>query len=507
MNAVEMRGITKRFGPVVANDGLSLTVRSGEILALLGENGAGKTTLMNILYGLCPKDAGEIYVRGRRVEIRDVRDALALKIGMVHQHFMLIARFTVAENVVLGTDLSDRFWFDERGAVRRTTDLARRYSFDIDPTARVWDLSVGVRQRVEILKAIHRGAEILILDEPTSVLAPQETERLFEALRTFKSEGKAVVFITHKLPEVMAISDRVSVLRAGRLVGTVPTAETNANQLARMMVGRDAATSLFEVDSRVPSTPDRVLLRIEGLVVRDARGALAVKGIDLECRAGEIVGIAGVEGNGQMELVQALRGLRPVERGQIIVNGKDLTNKRPREINNCGCCHIAADRQLRGLMLSDSVQRNLVLGLHRRPPFARGPLLNHSEIRRHARRLIRNFDIRTPGIETPVRHLSGGNQQKVILARELSKEPDVVIAAQPTRGLDIAATHYVRQKLTEVRNRGKAVLLFSTDLDEVLALSDRVAVMFDGQIMDVRQTHELSRHEVGLLMMGHRNGE
>ncbi|MFQ5410613.1 MAG: ABC transporter ATP-binding protein, partial [Anaerolineales bacterium] len=404
MNAVEMRGITKRFGPVVANDGIDLTLHAGEILALLGENGAGKTTLMNILYGLCPCDNGEIYVRGKRARIRGARDALALKIGMVHQHFMLIARFTVAENVVLGAELSERFWFDDREAIRRTAHLARRYGFDIDPTARVWDLSVGVRQRVEILKALHRGAEVLILDEPTSVLTPQESERLFDTLRAFRDEGKAVVFITHKLPDVMAISDRVSILRAGRLVGTVATAETDAGQLARMMVGRDPAVFLG-VDGRAPAPPGRVLLRIEGLSVRGNRGALAVRDLHLECRAGEIVGVAGVEGNGQMELVQALRGLRRVERGRITANGRNLTNRHPREINACGCCHIAEDRQLRGLMMSDSLQRNLVLGLHRRSPFAHGPFLNHGAIRRHARRLMRDFDIRAPGPETPVRHL------------------------------------------------------------------------------------------------------
>ena len=501
INTVEMRGITKRFGPVTANDGLDLTLCSGEILALLGENGAGKTTLMNILYGLCPRDAGEIYVHGRQAEIRNVRDSLAQKIGMVYQHFMLIGRFTVAENVVLGTDLCDRLWFDEREAVRRTADLADRYGFDIDPTAQVWDLSVGVRQRVEIFKALHRGAEVLILDEPTSVLTPQESELLFEALRTFRRDGKMVVFITHKLPEVMAISDRVTVLRSGRLVGTVDTAETNANQLAEMMVGQ-AAMPVPGVDGHVSVSPGAAILQIEDLVVRGARGAMAVKGINLECYAGEILGVAGVEGNGQMELTQSLRGLRRVERGRIILNGKDLTNKSPRDFNECGCCHIAEDRQVRGLMMGDSVERNLVMGLHRRPPFSWGPLLNHRQIRLHAQRLIQRFDIRTPGIDTPVRNLSGGNQQKVILARELSKNPELVIAAQPTHGLDITAAQFVREKLVEVRNRGKAVLLFSTDLDEIMELSDRVAVMFSGQIMDVRRTRELSRRQIGLLMMG-----
>lgn len=502
-NAVEMRGISKRFGSVVANDRIDLELRRGEILALLGENGAGKTTLMNILYGLCPCDAGEIFVRGQRVRIRGVPDALALQIGMVHQHFKLIGRLTVAENVVLGTDLSDRFWFNGREAVRRTAKLARRHSFEIDPSARVQDLSVGVRQRVEILKALHRGAEVLILDEPTSVLTPQEAENLFEALRTFKRDGKAVVFITHKLSEVMAISDRVCVLSAGRLIGNVATAQTNADQLARMMVPRSADSS-SHVNGKRRSKPGRAMLRIEGLRVRGSRGTWAVQGVDLECRAGEILGVAGVEGNGQLELVEALRGLRRVQRGHITLKGRDLTNKSPREHNECGCCHIAEDRHQRGLMMSDSVRRNLMVGLHRHPRFSRGLLLKRSQINRHARRQVRRFDIRTPGIETPVRQLSGGNQQKVILARELSKDPELVIAVQPTRGLDIVAAEFVRQKLVEVRNRGKAVLLFSTDLDEIMGLSDRIAVMFSGRIMGVAPAHELSRKKIGLMMMGQR---
>lgn len=501
-NAVEMRGISKRFGSVIANDRIDLELRRGEILALLGENGAGKTTLMNILYGLYPRDAGEIYVRGRRARIRSVRDALALQIGMVHQHFKLIGRLTVAENVVLGTEVSDHFWFDEREAVRRTAEIARRHSFEIDPTARVQDLSVGVRQRVEILKALHRGAEVLILDEPTSVLTPQEAENLFEALRIFKSEGKAVVFITHKLAEVMAISDRVCVLSGGRLIGNVPTSRTDADQLARMMVPRSAGFS-SHVDRRRRSKPGPVMLQMKGLRVRCSRGTWAVRGLSLECRSGEILGVAGVEGNGQLELVEALRGLRRAQHGRIWLKGKDLTNKSPRELNKY-CCHIAEDRQQRGLMMSDSVRRNLMVGLHRRPRFSRGILLKRGQINRHARRQVRRFDIRTPGIDTPVRQLSGGNQQKVILARELSKDPELVIAVQPTRGLDIGAAEFVRQKLVEVRDRGKAVLLFSTDLDEIMTLSDRIAVMYSGRIMGVAPAHELTRQKIGLMMMGQR---
>ncbi|MCL4458438.1 MAG: ABC transporter ATP-binding protein [Chloroflexi bacterium] len=503
MNVIEMRGITKRFGPVVANDHIDLAVRKGEIHALLGENGAGKTTLMNILYGLYHKDSGDIVVNGIRSEIRDASDAIRLKIGMVHQHFMLVAPFTVAENLVLGTDLTDKLLFDFDKAVEYTEKVSKQYGLRIDPKAKVASLSVGLRQRVEILKALYRGAETLILDEPTAVLTPQEIDNLFNVLRQFKAEGKTIIFITHKLKEVMAISDRITVLRRGKVIGTVEKSKTTPRELARMMVGRDI---LFEVPKREAQQPVEAL-RIENLVVYDARHLPAVNGVNLSLCRGEILGIAGVEGNGQSELCEALRGLRRASRGCILFCERDLCNRSPREINAAGVAHIPEDRQARGLIPDFTVQYNLILGVHYRLPFAKGFILDHEAIRSYAQRLIAAFDIRTPSEQVQAKYLSGGNQQKLVVAREFGKDPEVVIAVQPTRGLDIGATEYVHQKLVEVRDQGRVVLLISTDLDEIIALSDRIAVIYEGKIMDVRKTREFAREEIGLLMMGKKAAE
>ncbi len=501
--ALEVRGITKRFPGVLANDHIDFTLRRGEIHALLGENGAGKTTLMNIIYGLYRPDEGEIYVNGQRVEIHSPSDAIRLGIGMVHQHFMLVPTLTVAENVMLGHEVSRGPLLDRRRARERILELSRQYGLVVDPDAYVQDISVGHQQRVEIIKALYRGADILILDEPTSVLTPQEAEDLFEVMRSLAAQGKSIIFITHKLKEVLAVADRISVLRAGRLVGTTTPDQATEASLAAMMVGREV---LLTVDKR-PAQPGEEVLRVEDLRVLDDRGLVAVDGVSLSVRAGEILGIAGVQGNGQTELVEALTGLRPVESGRIVINGQEVTGRPPRAITEAGSAHVPEDRQRDGMVGSYTVADNLVLNTYYRPPFARGIVRDEQQVAEFAQRLVREFDIRTPSIYALASTLSGGNQQKMIVAREFSRPVALLIAAQPTRGIDVGAIEFIHQQIVRLRDEGAAVLLVSAELDEIMALSDRIAVMYRGQLIAEVPAEEATREQLGLLMAGVRSEE
>ncbi len=496
---LELRGITKAFPGVLANDHINLTLEEGEIHALLGENGAGKTTLMNILYGLYSPDEGEIFVRGRRVEIRSPGDAIALGIGMVHQHFMLVPVLTVTENVMLGVEsVKNGLFLDRAAAAQRIREISRQHGLEVDPDALVKTLPVGVQQRVEIIKLLYRQADILIMDEPTAVLTPQEVEELFKVLRSLAAQGKSIIFITHKLKEVMAIADRITVLRNGRVVGTTTPSQTTEEQLASMMVGREV---LLRVN-KAPARPGETVLEVENLEVLDDRGNPAVWGVSFEVRAGEVLGIAGVQGNGQTELVEALTGLRTPLAGRVRILGKEFTSAHPRWILEQGIAHVPEDRQRDGLVLSFPVAENLVLNTYYIPPFARRGVLEQEVILTVAEQRAREFDIRTPSILTPVANLSGGNQQKVIVAREFSRPIRLLIAAQPTRGLDVGSIEYIHRRIIEKRDEGCGVLLVSPELDEVMSLSDRIAVMYEGRIMDILPADQATREEIGLLMAG-----
>lgn len=496
---LELHGITKAFPGVLANDHIHLTLEEGEVHALLGENGAGKTTLMNILYGLYSPDEGEIFIRGRRVEIRGPGDAIALGIGMVHQHFMLVPVLTVTENVMLGVEsIKNGIFLDRAAAAQRIREISRQYGLEVDPDAPVKTLPVGIQQRVEIIKLLYRQADILILDEPTAVLTPQEAEELFKVIRSLTDQGKSVIFITHKLREVMAIADRITVLRNGRVVGTTTPSQTTEEQLASMMVGREV---LLRVNKR-PASPGATVLKVENLQAVDDRGNLAVRGVSFEVRAGEVLGIAGVQGNGQTELVQALTGLRPPLAGRVWMMGTEVTSAPPRRILERGIAHVPEDRQQDGLVLSFPVANNLMLNTYYLPPIARAGMLQQEVIFTITEQLVREFDIRTPSIFTPVASLSGGNQQKVIVAREFSRPIRLLIASQPTRGLDVGSIEYIHQRIIAKRDEGCAVLLVSPELDEVMNLSDRIAVMYEGRIMDILPADQASREEIGLLMAG-----
>jgi len=493
-----MRGITKRFPGVIANDCVDFEVKAGEIHALLGENGAGKSTLMKILYGLYQPDKGDIMINGEKVKFRSPLDAIRRGIGMVHQHFMLVEPFTVAENVALGLPSSRRILTDLDRVSQRIRDLAKLYGFKVDPRAYVWQLSVGEQQRVEILKILYRGASVLILDEPTAVLTPQEVESLFQTLRRMREEGHGVVFISHKLNEVLSIADRITVLRRGKVVGTLSVQDATKETLARMMVGRDV---IFKID-KPKANPGDVVLLIENLWAIGDRGIPTLRGINLDVREGEIVGLAGVSGNGQRELAEVIVGLRRPAKGHVKIAGVNVTGWPPSAIIRLGVSYIPEERMRDGVVPEFTVEENLMLRDHARPPFSKGPFLNFPEIAKHTERLIKDFAIRTPSRHTLVKSLSGGNIQKLILARELSRSPKVLIAAQPTRGLDVSATEYVRRLILEQRNRGTAVLLISDDLDEILALSDRIAVIYEGQIVGVMPGDEANLSELGLMMTG-----
>lgn len=495
---IEMLNIRKEFSGFVANDNITLQVKKGEIHALLGENGAGKSTLMNVLFGLYQPEQGEIRVKGKPVKITNPNIANDLGIGMVHQHFMLVDVFTVTENIILGKETTKGGRIDLKRAEKEVRDISERYGLSVDPKAKIADISVGMQQRVEILKTLYRGAEILIFDEPTAVLTPQEIKELIQIMRTLIKEGKSIILITHKLKEILEVCDRCTVIRKGKGIGTVNVSETNQNELASLMVGREV---VFKTEKK-PAEPKQEVLTINDLVVKDSRGVTAVNGLDLQVRAGEIVGIAGIDGNGQTELIEAITGLRKSESGSVKLNGKELINLPPRKISESGVGHIPQDRHKHGLVLNYPIGENMVLQTYFKQPFSKRGILNFSEIYKKARKLITEFDVRTPSEYTLARALSGGNQQKAIIGREVDRDPDLLIAAQPTRGLDVGAIEFIHKRLIEQRDHGKAVLLVSFELDEIMNVSDRIAVIYEGKIVAVVTPKETTEQELGLLMAG-----
>ena len=496
---VTMRGIVKRFPGVVANDGVEFEARAGEVHALLGENGAGKSTLSNILTGLYRPDEGVIELNGVPVQFESPRDALSRGIGMVHQHFRLVNSFTVTENIVLG-EREGGVFVDTAAAAERIAALASSYGIAVDPNARIWQLSVGEQQRVEILKALYLGAKILILDEPTAVLTPQEAEALFAVLRAMVAEGRTVIFISHKLDEVMAVSDRVTVLRGGRTVDTISTSDTSTRDLARLMVGRDV---VFErVQRAVPADTSATVLRVESVGALDDRGRPALEGVSLTVGRGEIVGVAGVAGNGQRELAEVIGGMRPVTSGEVQVNGSQVPTGRVRNAITAGVAHVPEDRLHTGLVADHSVEDNLILKSYRTSPISRLTVLARKVIRANAEDLVERYDVKTPSTGTPVRLLSGGNVQKVLLAREFTTEPAVMVVSSPTRGLDVGAIENVRARLVEAADKGVGILLISEDLEEIFALADRILVMYEGRIVGDMPSEQATRESLGLLMGG-----
>ncbi len=496
---LEAKGITKQFPGVLASDNVNFDLRKGEIHALLGENGAGKSTLMNLIYGLHLPDKGEIIVNGKPVEIKSPNDSIAAGIGMVHQHFMLIPVFTVAENVMLGDEETKRGSLDRASVAAKINEISKQYGLDVDPNALVGPLPVGIQQRVEIVKTLYRNAEIVILDEPTAVLTPQEAEDLFRIMRDLTARGVSIIFITHKLKEVLAVADRITVMRAGRVINTVSPSETDSAQLANMMVGRQV---ILTVDKKDHEASDDIL-KVEGLTVRDQRNLETVHNVSFTVRGGEVLGIAGVQGNGQTELSEALTGLRHPTSGKVTIEGKDLTGKPPRIITEAGLGHIPEDRQRHGLVLSYSIADNMALCDYYHAPFSSRGVIQPKALDENSRKLIKAFDVRTPSPFVSAGKLSGGNQQKVIVGRELSRSNvKLVIANQPTRGLDVGSIEYIHSEIIKMRDRGVAVLLISAELDEIMALSDRIAVMYRGQIVAVVDAKNTTREQLGLWMAG-----
>ncbi len=493
---LKLEGITKRFGSLVANDHIDLEIRQGEIHALLGENGAGKSTLMNILYGLYTPDEGRIFWKGKEVKIRNPRHAIDLGIGMVHQHFMLIPVFTVAENITLGKEVTRNRFLDMNEARKRVEELSQRFGLEVNPDDRIESISVGQQQRVEILKALYRGAELLILDEPTAVLTPQEVEELGKIMKRLVAQGHTIIIITHKLKEVLHLADRVTVIRRGKKIATLDAAGQTEAELARLMVGRDV---ILTVDKE-PAKPGKVVLEVKNLHAKNDRGVEAVRDVSFTVRAGEIVGIAGVDGNGQSELIACLTGLRKPTSGTVTVNGQDVTGQSPRRIRDAGVGHIPEDRQKRGLVLNFTVAENAALGDHR--AFARRGWLSYQRMVDKAKEIISGFDVRPPRHDYLARSLSGGNQQKVIVGREILRNPDLMIAVQPTRGLDVGAIEFIHRNLVSERDAGRAILLVSLELDEIMNLADRILVMYKGQIVAEVPGHEATEEGLGLLMMG-----
>ncbi|GAB6928297.1 ABC transporter ATP-binding protein [Paenibacillus sp. JCM 10914] len=497
---VEMVGIRKEFPGIVANDDITIQLKKGEIHALLGENGAGKSTLMSILFGMYQPDRGTIKVRGSEVRIGNPNVANKLGIGMVHQHFKLVEAFTVTENIILGSET--RKWFfglDTQTAAKRVEALSKQYGLNVDPHAKIEDISVGMQQRVEILKMLYRNAEVLIFDEPTAVLTPQEIDELQKIMKNLVNEGKSIILITHKLKEIKAVADRCTVIRRGKTIGTVDVADTSREVMAEMMVGRSVS---FKVDKQ-ESKPGDIVLEVQSLTVQNSKKTDALKSFSLTLRAGEIVGLAGVDGNGQTELIEAITGLRQAAGGSVKLNGKDISGLSVRKRNESGIGHIPEDRQKRGLVLDYTVEENLILQVYNKPPFAKRGLLQPSAIRENADHIIQSFDVRSgSGARSVVRSMSGGNQQKAIIGREVERDPDLLIAVQPTRGLDVGSIEYIHRRLIEQRDKGKAVLLVSLELDEVLNLSDQIAVINNGELVGIVKSSETNERELGLMMAG-----
>ena len=497
-NVIEMREITKIFGEFVANDKINLELRKGEIHALLGENGAGKSTLMNMLAGLLEPTSGEIVVNGKSEKLDSPSKAASLGIGMVHQHFMLVEAFTVAENIILGSEVTNKGVLDLKKANADILELSERYGLAVDPTAKVEDISVGAQQRVEILKTLYRGADILIFDEPTAVLTPAEILELMEIMKTLVKEGKSIILITHKLDEIRAVADRVTVIRRGKSIQTVGIEGATNKDLAEMMVGR----SVSFVTEKEEAQPKEVVLAISDLVVNENRGVPAVKELSLDVRAGEIVGIAGIDGNGQSELIQAITGLRKVKSGSIKIKGQEVVGLSPRKITEMNVSHVPEDRHRDGLVLEMMLSENIALQTYYKEPLSKNGVLNYNQINSYARKLMEEFDVRAANEIVPASALSGGNQQKAIIAREVDRNPDLLIVSQPTRGLDVGAIEYIHKRLIGERDRGKAVLVVSFELDEILNLSDRIAVIHDGKIQGIVKPSETNKQELGVLMAG-----
>ena len=501
---IEMLNIRKEFGSFVANDNITLQLRKGEIHALLGENGAGKSTLMNVLFGLYQPEAGEIRVRGEKVNITSPNVANDLGIGMVHQHFMLVQNFTVTENIILGAEPRAGIKIDRATAREKVRQISEQYGLAVDPDAKIEDISVGMQQRVEILKTLYRGADILIFDEPSAVLTPQEIKELIQIMNRLIAEGKSIILITHKLKEIMEVADRCTTIRRGKYIGTVDIDETmTQSRLAEMMVGREVN---FNAEYS-KATPQELVLDIKDLVVKDSRGIKAVDGLNLDIRAGEIVGIAGIDGNGQTELIEAITGLRKADSGEIFLNKKSIKNLKPRKVTESGVGHIPQDRHKHGLVLDYSIGHNMVLQTYYKQPYSKAGIMNYKQVMEKAKTLIEKFDVRTPSPETFARALSGGNQQKAIIAREVDRSPDLLIAAQPTRGLDVGAIEFIHEQLVLEREKGRAVLLISFELEEILQVSDRIAVLYEGKtvaFLDPKETNEI---ELGFLMAGGKKEE
>ncbi|MFD2133188.1 ABC transporter ATP-binding protein [Pseudogracilibacillus auburnensis] len=495
---IEMLNIRKEFPGIVANDNITLQVKKGEIHALLGENGAGKSTLMNVLFGLYQPEEGNIRIKGEKVQVTNPNIANDLGIGMVHQHFMLVEPFTVTQNIILGSEPTKVGLTNLKKAEQEVQKLSDQYGLQVDPRARIRDISVGMQQRVEILKMLYRGADVLILDEPTAVLTPQEINELMEIMQSLVKEGKSIILITHKLKEIMQVCDRCTVIRKGVGIGTVNVSDTSVDELASLMVGRAIS---FKTE-KAEATPGDVVLKVENLHVNDSRNVALVKGLNLEVKANEIVGIAGIDGNGQTELIEAIAGLKKVESGTITLNNEPITNLPPREITERGLAHIPQDRQKLGLVLEFPVSENVALQSYYKQPYSKNKMLHYDKINEFAERIVKEYDVRTPSIHTKSSALSGGNQQKVIIGREVDRSPDLLIAAQPTRGLDVGAIEFIHRKLVEERDNGRAVLLLSFELDEIINVSDRIVVIFDGQIVADLKPEETNEQELGLLMAG-----
>jgi simple sugar transport system ATP-binding protein len=497
--ALELRGITKRFPGVLANDDVSLSVETGEILALLGENGAGKTTLMNILYGLYTPDEGEVLVNGQPLQLSSPADSIAAGIGMVHQHFMLVPVFTVTENVILGMEPANSIgWIDKKAGAKIVDDISQRYHLEVDPQAMVEDLPVGVQQRVEIIKVLSREARYLVLDEPTSVLTPQEVEEFYRIVEGLREDGKGIIFISHKLNEALDIADRIVVMRDGRIVDQVLPDQVTEEDLAQLMVGRPVELVVGKTEAK----PEEPVLVVRDLVTLGERLQRAVDSVSFEVRAGEIVGIAGVQGNGQTELIEAIMGVRMVFAGSVSVEGKDVTSASPRDMHRLGVAHIPEDRLASGLIVDFTVTENMVLDGYYVPPYSRGIQMNWPAAEKAAKRLVKEYDVKTPSIETQVESLSGGNQQKVIVAREFDRDVNLIIASQPTRGIDVGSIEYIHNRIVQERDGGAAVLIVSSELDEIMALSDRILVMYQGKIVGEFDPKKDSTTEIGLAMLG-----